>query len=100
LIFEGRVAGIEFNDIWDWTWGEVLEFIRVVQERKRRENQDKAYIAFKEADLISGWIFEKKEMSVVEAFPTFWTSEEREEILKQAKIEKYKNIMFRYANKR
>ena len=100
MIFEGRVAGIEFNDIWDWTWGEVLEFIRVVKERKRRENKDKAYIAFKEADLISGWIFEKKETSVVEAFPTFWTSEEREEILKQAKIEKYKNIMFRYVNKR
>nr|DAD79338.1 MAG TPA: hypothetical protein [Myoviridae sp. ctNQr16] len=56
-----------------------------------------ATIAFREADLMSQWIFKKEETNITEVFP-FWSEEEKNEATKQAKINKYKNIMYRYVN--
>ena len=97
IIFETRVAGAGFYEALDFTWGEAIEFIKIYNERRKRENQDLATIAFREADLMSQWIFKKEETNITEVFP-FWSEAEKNEATKQANINKYKNIMYRYVN--
>ena len=87
IIFETRVAGAGFYEALDFTWGEAIEFIKIYNERRKRENQDRAIIAFRESDLTN----------ITEVFP-FWSEAEKNEATKQAKINKYKNIMYRYVN--
>ena len=94
IIFETRVAGAGFYEALDFTWGEAIEFIKIYNERRKRENQDQAIIAFREADLMSQWILKKEETNITEVFP-FWSEAEKNEATKQAKINKYKNIMYR-----
>ena len=48
IIFETRVAGAGFYEALDFTWGEAIEFIKIYNERRKRENQDQAIIAFRE----------------------------------------------------
>ena len=97
IIFETRVAGAGFYEALDFTWGEAIEFIKIYNERRKRENQDLATIAFREADLMSQWIFKKEETNITEVFP-IWSEAEKNEATKQAKINKYQTIMYRYVN--
>ena len=83
IIFETRVAGAGFYEALDFTWGEAIEFIKIYYERRKRENQDRAIIAFREADLISQWIFKKEETNITEVFQ-FWSVAEKNEASKQA----------------
>ena len=47
IIFETRVAGAGFYEALDFTWGEAIEFIKIYNERRKRENQDLATIAIR-----------------------------------------------------
>lgn len=75
--------------------GEICEQVLGYRERQRREHQVLAVIAVNEAcyfgHVIAG---EGKLPEIYEAFP-FWTEEE----IKEAKLEKYRRIMERYAAK-
>ena len=46
---------------------------------------------------MSQWILKKEETNITEVFP-FWSEAEKNEATKQEKINKYKNIMYRYVN--
>ena len=37
IIFETRVAGAGFYEALDFTWGEAIEFIKIYNERRKRE---------------------------------------------------------------
>ena len=98
MIFEGRIAGIDFFDIENWTWGEVVEFINVKNERDNRQFKEQSKIAYIQAGLIVSYISgNNTEMTVSEVFP-YWTDEEQQEMKKQALIQKYKDRMYRHVN--
>lgn len=54
-------------------------------------------IVYRHADLVSGWVFDKKDVELTEAFP-FWTKEESEKIKKENMLRKYKDIMQKHAS--
>lgn len=97
MIFEGLKIGISPLEIEEYTWGEVLECVNAHNERKRQEYQILSMIAYRHADLVSSWVFDKKDVELTEAFP-FWTDEESEEIKKENMLRKYKNIMQKHAS--
>lgn len=81
LVKEGRTCGIGFFDIYDWTVGEVVEYIDCYKEDLNRRYQNLSIIAMKEAELIARFCFGtgNKQMRVFEEFP-FWTQEEKADI--------------------
>ena len=76
------MAGAPFPELYDWTWGEIVEFIVCYNERQKLENRQLAMMNFKMASLISSMIVGKKGQThnVVDAFDHLWTEEERAEI--------------------
>ena len=92
LLFEARIAGVGYFEALDYTWGELVDMIEIYNERERRKHQHEANIAFRQAELIAMWVWKNDgSLNVSEVFP-YWTDEEK----KQAEIEKYKAIMYKY----
>lgn len=67
--------------MFDWTPGEVLEYIDITNERKRREAQQEAVIFFSTIAANSR-VMAGETLHVEECFP-FWTEEETAEIRKE-----------------
>lgn len=87
-------TGIPADQIWDYTFGEIVLHIRAHRERHHRELQERAMLAYCQAHF-TGQVFAgggKPLPEVFEAFP-FWTEEET----KAMQLEKYWNIMKQYA---
>lgn len=82
VIREGRVMGIDFFDIFNWTWGEVQEFVLVMRERNRRNYKELAYIETVHAHLVSKLIVEGGEVDPSQEF-YYWTQEERNAIRRE-----------------
>ena len=74
MIREGRIHGLDFFGVYDMTWGEVEEFVSVCEERERRRGQEKAFLVYKQAELIIKCL-NGTEVRVEEEFP-YWTEEE------------------------
>lgn len=79
MIREGRICGIGFFEIFDWTWGEVQEFVSCVYEKERRLYQNLSIIAARHAGLVTRILSQGGQIDVPEEFP-FWTEEERTEL--------------------
>lgn len=95
LLFEARIAGVGLFEALDYTWGELVEMIKVYNERERRKHQQEANIAFRQAELISMWVWKNDgDINVSDIFP-YWNEEEK----RQAELEKYKAIMYRHVDK-
>jgi len=95
LIDEALIAGVSFFDVYDYTFGELVQIILAKNERKRRESQTSALIAKRQAELITMYIAGKGgDLKIYNIFP-FWTNEEKKEML----IEEYKNKMLSIAAK-
>lgn len=82
------MAGVDFFGVYDFTFGELLEQIKVQNEIKRRKNKDASVIAHGQAFLICNLISEGGSHQVYEAFP-YWTEEE----IQQMELEMLKNRM-------
>ena len=84
LVEKGIQYGIPFPDIYDWTWGEIVNYINNKKEMRRLENQENAMMLFRTASLIakfqSGTRGQK--IKVIDEFDWLYTEEEK----KQAKI--------------
>lgn len=80
VIAEGRKAGIDFWEIYDWTWGEIQEYLMVDYERRREEYKQLSIISFCQAQVIAESIFGNGKLLVYEEYP-YWTDEEIAEIL-------------------
>lgn len=92
---EGVIAGVPAIEVWDWTMGELIQQVQAASERARREHQASAILAARQA-AYTGYVFSgsgKQLPEVYEYFP-FWTEEE----IKALKVEKYRNIMNRWAH--
>lgn len=88
VIREGRIAGIDFFDIYNWTWGEIAEYVEIVSERERRRNKALSLISFYGNNVLCKLFGSKDTISVMEEYP-FWTDEEQTE----AKLEYYRSIL-------
>lgn len=95
LIDEALIAGVSFFEVYDYTFGELVQIVHAKNERERRKNQASALIAKRQAELITMYIADKgADLKIYDIFP-FWTNEERKEML----IEEYKNKMLSIAAK-
>ena len=84
-----------FSEALDYTWGELVDMIRIYNERERRKHQHEANTAFRQAELISMWVWKNDgDINVSDIFP-YWNEKEK----RQAELEKYKAIMRRYVAK-
>lgn len=90
MIREGRVCGIGYFDILDWTWGEVQEYVSCYYERERRRYQNLSVIAAAQAHVICRTLASGGEINAVEDFP-YWTEDEKVE----AKIARLKKSFMR-----
>ncbi|MCD8333795.1 MAG: hypothetical protein LUC35_00255 [Clostridiales bacterium] len=80
-------------EVWDWTIGEIVEQVQAKTERDRREHQQQAAIAYRQAELTAMAVRGGKQLpDLWEAFP-FWTDEETKNML----VAKYKARMERWA---
>lgn len=95
LIDEALISGVDIFDINSYTFGELISLVNAYRERQRRENQDKAVIAMRQARIITAYIAGKgSDLKVYDVFPYF-TDEEKKEML----LAEYKTKMFRIAAK-
>lgn len=94
LIHEGVIAGIPAFEIMDWTLAEIIEQVRAYNDRRRRECQQLARIAYGESGMIAVRFGGKGQQipEIWEVFP-FWTDEE----VREFRVEKYRRIMEKYA---
>lgn len=75
LVFEARVAGGDFDRVYDYTFGELLELIEVNREKERRKNKSASIVAYSQSYLICDLISNGGNLEVYKVFP-FWTEEE------------------------
>lgn len=95
LIDEALIAGVGFFDVYDYTFGELIQIIKAKNERDRRNNQIQALIAKRQAELITMYVAGKgSDLKIYDIFP-FWTNDEKREML----IEELKNKMYGIAAK-
>lgn len=95
LIKEALIAGVSFFDVYDYTFGELVEIVNADFERTRRQNKDQALFVMREAELVSLYLAgEGKDLRIYDIFP-FWTAEEKKEML----LNEYKNKMIAIAAK-
>lgn len=90
VVREGRIMGISFFEIWDYTWGEVQEFCSCQYERERRFYKELAYIESAQAHIVARLITEGGEVDPSEEF-YYWSQEERNEI----RVERYKQMLLK-----
>ena len=82
---------MRLDDIYNSTWGEVIDAVEAYRERKRREYQNLSVIAKGQALMTALYVSgEGKETEVYDFFP-FWTQAEVKEML----LKKYKNMLLK-----
>lgn len=79
------VAGAPFPDVYDWTWGECLEFVDCREEARINAMRDDAAMYFRHASLLSRMMTAQKgaKFKVLDEFDFLWTDEERKELKRE-----------------
>ena len=94
MIQTGMQYGVPFPEIYDWTWGEVSDYIRAKREARRLELREQAQMNFRTAVLLrklfGGEV--KQGINVVEAFDFLWSPEEIYQMQEQALKEQMKAL--------
>ena len=75
LIKEGRIAGIPFFDVYNYTQGEIKEFVEAKNEADRRDLKNQSVIASRHAMLVCANVAGADAGKIYDVFP-FWTDEE------------------------
>lgn len=75
------VHGAPFPSLYDWTMGELIEFIQCKREARKNELKEQAIMDFKLASLISRMTFgqQGQTFELMEEYDHLWTFEERAE---------------------
>lgn len=93
LLRQARLAGM--CDPEEGTFGEVVEFLELWEERERRQLQLFSLVAYRHALLLARVLSGGTASPVEEAFP-FWSEEE----VGQAKLDRCRRLMERLASAR
>lgn len=89
MISEALVAGITYFEIFEYTFGELIEIVNAHNEKIRRQNKTLSVIAMNHARLLTAYVAGKGgDLEVQDVFP-FWTADEKKELM----LQKYMNIM-------
>lgn len=90
VIKAGRIAGIGFYEILDYTWGEVQEYVDVVAERQRLADIRSARLLFTTTSALSKMFSSSNgQIEFMQEYDWLFTEEEH----KQAKINKLYNML-------
>lgn len=87
IVREGRIHGIGFYEIYDFTVADVLEYISIDNERKRNDEKRQAVMMFNTVAMMNELLTSRTgaKVAVYEKFP-YWTQEEINEMrIKQMK---------------
>lgn len=73
------VAGAPFPDLLDWTWGEILEYIKCKREQEKEDLRTQALMLFRQASLISRMVSSNKgdKFDVMDEFSFLWSEEDK-----------------------
>lgn len=88
----GMVYGIPFPDIYEWTWGEIQEYINCKLEHRRSQLKEDAAMYFTTASLIAKMVAGGKgqQFSISDEYKFLWTEKERQDLKVQAIYNKFK----------
>lgn len=77
--------GIPFPDIYDWTWGEIIDHINCRTEARRVELREEANMYFRTAALIAKMVGGNKgeQYEVTDEYSFLWTDEELADMKRQ-----------------
>lgn len=91
------VRGAPWPEIYDWTWGELSDFISARDEARKEHLRDQAVMMFRQASLISSMLVAEKgtKYNVMDEFPFLWSDEERRE----ARVAELKNKLEKKSKK-
>lgn len=80
------VYGIPFPDIYDWTWGEIVEFILCYDERRKDDLRVEASMLFRTASMLARMVAGTKggKFNIMEEYDFLWSAEEH----RQAKADR------------
>ena len=80
---------MNYFDVHNHTFGELIEIVDAYNERIRRQNKDISLISMRHAQLVVAYVAGSgKELEVYDIFP-FWAKEEKDQI----QVEKYLRYM-------
>lgn len=79
-------AGAPFPELYDWTWGELVDYINVREKNKRNDLRTQAMMNFKTVGLLSRMFSAQRgqKFNVMEEYSFLWTDEERNEAKREA----------------
>lgn len=98
------VEGAPFPDCLNWTWGEIIEFIKCCEESRRERLRDQARMQFYGAISQVKIMFAKKDekLGVVDAYPFLWSDEEKKQMAEeenQREIDEFERRMMAMVRK-
>ena len=75
-----------FPDLYDWTWGEIVEYIECRSEARQQELRAEASIYFKTAGALAKMVMGGRgsQLSIMDTYDFLWSDEDR----KQARANK------------
>jgi hypothetical protein len=74
------VYGIPFPDIYDWTWGEIAEYINCCEEKQKDDLRIEASMLFRTASMLSRMVMGTKgtTFTVMDEYDFLWSKEEKQ----------------------
>lgn len=91
------VHGAPFPGVYNWTWGEIVEYVQCDMERRKGALRDEAQMYFATAALHARMLSAKKDskFSVMDAYDFLWSDKERA----AARAESLKNQLLERAKR-
>lgn len=94
LVNLGIQYGIDFPDIYDWTFGEIVNYIKAKKEANRKSRQEDALLLFKTASLVARFSngTSGQKISMMKEFDYLYNDEEKIEARKQEVLRSFRRI--------
>lgn len=85
------IAGAPFPDLYDWTWGELKQFVECKYEARKEELRQQANMYFRTASLIARMCMgsDKNEYRIMDEYSWLWTKEERDKAFVEELMHKF-----------
>ena len=85
--------GADLFTIWQWTWGETLDYIKARKEARRMQLQDEAALQFRTANVLARMVAGNRgeKFTLMKEYPFLWTEEERKRQKISSIIESFNN---------
>lgn len=87
MVRKALEAGAEFPDVYDWTWGEIADYVNAKEQARREKARLDASLYFHTASLITKMLSANKgtKFSVMDTYDFLWSKEEHERAKAEAR---------------